>query len=79
MKYKRSYGYKEKVYNESYFSGYENNIADLLNDLEDEGEIETTTLKLYNVKGCNGYYTDDEIDEFLEELVDMEIIEDLKE
>lgn len=51
------------------------NIYDLLLGLESDGEIETKRLEVYNIEGCSGVYTEDEIDELLNDLVDIGIIE----
>lgn len=78
MRKHKKYEYSDKIYSGERYFGDGDSISDLLNELEDKKEIETQTIKIYNVKGCDGYYTDDEIDGLLEKLVECEIIEESK-
>lgn len=74
MKYK----YRGKIYSEE-FSFKNKDVFNLLLDLEEQNDIEVIRIEVYNIKNCDGYYTDEEIDEFLEELSDMDIIEKMGE
>ena len=49
-------------------------IGRLLGELESDNQIEKQILTVYNIKGCDGYYTDDEIDLLLDDLLENEII-----
>ncbi len=49
-------------------------IGRLLGELENDNQIEKQILTVYNIKGCDGYYTDDEIDLLLDDLLENEII-----
>lgn len=49
-------------------------ISALLGKLEDDKEIEIQVLTVYNIKGCDSHYTDDEIDLLLEDLLENEVI-----
>ena len=70
----KKYEYEGKIYSEEKYFGDGNSISDLLYDLEKNKEIEKTTVTIYNIKGSDNYYNDDEIKEFLELLADYEII-----
>lgn len=72
------YKYNSKNYSRERYFGDGDSINDLLYDLEKNKEIERTTMTIYNIKGSDNYYNDDEIDEFLELLTDYEIIEEIK-
>lgn len=49
-------------------------IGRLLGELENDNQIEKQILTVYNIKGCDSYYTDDEIDLLLDDLLENEII-----
>lgn len=49
-------------------------IGKLLGELEGDNQIEIQTRTIYNIKGCDGYYTDDEIDLLIDDLLENEII-----
>lgn len=49
-------------------------IGKLLDKLENDNQVEKQTLTVYNIKGCDSYYTDDEIDLLLDDLLENEII-----
>ena len=81
-----SYKYKDKEY--QLFNKNNINIASmliadgrtvgaLLNKLEDDGEIEKKVITVYNLKFGDGYYTDDEIDLLLDDLLENEIISNI--
>lgn len=72
------YIYKGEEYHTDILKG-DYDTLDLLIDLEEDGEIESQTTTVYNVKNCDGYYEDNEIDDFLENLADMGIIEKVEE
>lgn len=49
-------------------------IGTLLGKLEDDKQIEKQTITVYNIKGCDCHYTDDEIDLLIDDLLENEII-----
>ena len=74
----KRYEYENKIYSEERYFGDGDSINDLLYKLEENKEIEKTIVTIYNIKGSDSYYNDDELDEFLELLTDYEIIEEIK-
>lgn len=50
-------------------------IDDLLFDLEEQGEIESSTTTVYNIKNCDGYYEDERLEDFIQSLIGNGIIE----